>query len=137
MDTKELIGRYYDQVWRSGNADACEDLLDDGYVDHNPAPGYAADKAGARQLVADITGSMKDVDMDVLHIIVDGDLAAAHWTMSWTQVGDFMGALPADGKRINLHGHDFYRVRDGRIADIWHCEDFLGVLVQLGVIPGA
>jgi len=132
---KELLGRYYSEVWERGNADACDELLADDYVDHDPAPGFGTDRAAAKQLVAAVTGGMKDVAMDVEHVIIEGDMAAAHWRMQWTQVGDFMGMVPADGRRIALHGHDFYRVRGGRIVDIWHCEDFLGVLSQLGALP--
>jgi hypothetical protein len=60
--------------------------------------------------------------------------SATHWTMHWTQQGSLMG-LPADGKEIHLRGHDFYRLRAGKIADIWRCEDFAGFLGQLGVLP--
>jgi steroid delta-isomerase-like uncharacterized protein len=135
--TKELIERYYDEIWRKGNVDALDDLLTDDYVDHDPTPGFGADKASAKTLVAAIVGAMKDIDMQILDVIVDGDRAAAHWTDEWTQVGEFMGGIPADGKRIKLRGHDFYKIRDGKIAEIWHCEDFLGVMAQLGLIPGA
>ena len=133
--TRDLISRYYSEVWEKGNTDACDELLADDYIDRNPPPGMGSDKASAKVLAAMVTGSMKDTAMDVIHVVVEGDLAAAHWTMQWTQVGDFMGMIPADGKRIDLHGHDFYRVKDGRIAEIWHCEDFLGVMGQLGVLP--
>ena len=132
---KDVLGRYYSEVWGRGDVDACDDLLADDYVDRDPTPGFGTDKAAAKQLVAAVTGGMKDVVMNVDHIIVDGDMAAAHWRLQWTQVGDFMGMVPADGKRLDLRGHDFYRMRGGKIAEIWHCEDFLGVLSQLGVLP--
>ena len=84
--------------------------------------------------MAAITSSMVDARLEVQDMIVEGDRAAAHWTMSWTQRGDFLGGLPADGCSINLRGHDFYRFDGDRIAELWHCEDLLAVLVQLGVV---
>jgi hypothetical protein len=32
----------------------------------------------------------------------------------------FMGMLPADGKRLSMTGQDFYRMANGKIAEIWH-----------------
>ncbi len=76
-----------------------------------------------------------DVRLDVGHVIGEGDLVASHWRMEWTQLGSFMGMVPADGKRLSLEGHDFFRFVDGRIADIWHVEDVMSVMGQLGVLP--
>jgi steroid delta-isomerase-like uncharacterized protein len=132
--TRDLLHRYYSEVWVRGNVAALDDLLDDDYVDHDPTPGFGTDKASAKGLVAAITGGMQNAALDSLDMIVEGDHAAAHWTMHWTQQGAFMG-LPADGKEIHLRGHDFYRLRAGKIADIWHCEDFAGLLGQLGALP--
>jgi predicted ester cyclase len=79
----------------------------------------------------------KDVDMNVQGLVVEGDTGAAHYTIEWTQVGDFMGMIPADGKRLVMRGHDFVRFKDGFIAEIWHCEDLFGIMGQLGLIPPA
>jgi len=133
-DAKATLTAYYD-AWKSGDADALDALLADDFVDHDPVPGFTADKQGAKQFLAVTMGATKDAEMRVSPIVVDGDNAAAHWTMDWTQVGDFMGQVPADGKRLSLRGHDFYRLKDGRIAEVWHVEDIVGVLMQLGVIP--
>jgi steroid delta-isomerase-like uncharacterized protein len=134
--TKQMIRRYYKDVWEKGNAKALDDLLTDDYVDHNPGPGEPPDKKGAKEMVARLAAGWRDAKMDVQSVIVEGDNAAAHWTMEWTQVGNFMG-MPADGKRLHLRGHDFYRIKNGRIAEIWHIEDFAGLMGEMGMLPGA
>jgi hypothetical protein len=40
--------------------------------------------------------------------------------------------VPADGKRIELHGIDYFELAEARIVRTRHVEDWLGVLVQLG-----
>ena len=40
--------------------------------------------------------------------------------------------VPADGKRIELHGIDYFTVRNGRIVRTRHVENWLGVLLSLG-----
>ena len=52
--------------------------------------------------------------------------------MSWTQIGDLWGMVPADGKRIDLDGLDYFTVAGGRIIRTRHVENWLGVLMQLG-----
>lgn len=133
-DARKTLNEFY-AAWGKGDADALDQLLVDEYVDHDPTPGFSPDKEGAKRFLSAMMNASKDVDMKVLDVIVDGDQAAAHWVMEWTQVGDFMGMLPADGKRLRLRGHDFYRMKDGLIAEIWHCEDLFGVMGQLGVLP--
>jgi len=133
-DAKRALAALYD-AWATGDADKLDDVLTDDYVDHDPTPGFAPDKNGAKQFLTTIMGATKDVDMNVSKIIVDGDNAAAHWVMEWTQVGNFMGQIPADGKRLRLRGHDFHDLKDGRIAGTWHCEDIFGVMAQLGLVP--
>ena len=44
---------------------------------------------------------MKDGRLTIRNVIVEGDRAAAHWTHTWTQAGDFLGRVPADGKQIS------------------------------------
>jgi len=61
---------------------------------------------------------MKDGRLTIRNVIVEGDRAAAQWTHTRTQAGDFLGKVPADGKQIHLRGHDFFVLRDGRIAEI-------------------
>jgi steroid delta-isomerase-like uncharacterized protein len=134
--TRDLLSRYYREVWEGGDVAALDRFLADDYVDHDPSPGFGSDKEGAKRIAAAVTNSMKDGHLTIRDVIVEGDRAAAHWTHTWTQTGDFLGMVPADGRRIQLRGHDFFLVRDGRIAEVWHCEDFFGVLAQLGALPG-
>jgi predicted SnoaL-like aldol condensation-catalyzing enzyme len=52
----------------------------------------------------------------VHHLIIEGDLAAVHWTMTW-DAPDSAGAPSG-----RMRGHDFFRLREGRISEVWHCE---------------
>jgi predicted ester cyclase len=137
-DVKDTIAAFYD-AWRNNNPAAFDDCLTEDFVDHNPAPGFAPDREGTKQFCAMVMDASKDVDMKVSPIVVDGDNGAAFWNMEWTQVGDFMGMVPADGKRLQLEGHDFYKLKGDRIAEVWHAENIMNVMMQLGVItpPGA
>lgn len=113
------LRRYYTTVWQRGNAAALDDLLTSDYIDHDPLPGFGADRAAAKAMAAHVTSAMADIQLELHHLIVDGDLAAAHWTMTWRPADDqFRGTAT----RIQLRGHDFFRLRGNRICEVWHCE---------------
>jgi hypothetical protein len=44
----EVLRRYYNAVWLDGTIATLDELLADHYVDHDPLPGFGADKAAAR-----------------------------------------------------------------------------------------
>ena len=43
--------------------------------------------------------------------------------------------IPATGQTIRVKGMNFYRLKDGRVTDIWTQFDSVGMMQQLGVIP--
>ena len=135
-DNKDTVRRYYADVWAKGDPALLDELLADDYVDHNPFPGLSGDKVGAAAVVTSVMSGTTEVNMTIGHMIGEGEFVAAHWRMEWTQHGAFMGMVPADGKHLSLEGHDFIRLADGRIAEIWHVEDVMSVMGQLGALPG-
>jgi predicted SnoaL-like aldol condensation-catalyzing enzyme len=132
------LHRYYTDVWQRGNVAALDDLLTSDYIDHDPLPGFGADRAAAKAMAAHVTSEMTDVQLQIHHLISDGDLAAAHWTMTWRPVAGpqqpAAGAEQSQGAatRIRLRGHDFFRLRHDRICEVWHCEALAGPLGQPG-----
>ena len=39
-EVRNLLSRYYREVWEAGNVEALDDLLGHDYVDHDPSPGF-------------------------------------------------------------------------------------------------
>ncbi|HTK17451.1 MAG TPA: ester cyclase [Acidimicrobiia bacterium] len=132
MDTKQLVLRYYDEVWRDGNVDAIDELLAPDHVDETPPPGFDGTRDAQKQIAAMMRDTSKDKTIEVLDVVVDGNRVAGVWRMAWTQVGDLWGMVPADGKRIELEGIDYFQIRDGRIARTRHVENWLAVVFELG-----
>lgn len=66
------------------------------------------------------------------HYLQDGDWASCFGACEATHIGEFMGVKPT-GKRIRIPYIDFWRIRDGKIAENRVSVDFASVLAQLGV----
>jgi len=131
VDPKALITRYYDEVWVRGNVDAIDELLTEDYVDHTP-PDDTPPLERLKRVASVYWDTATDVELDIEMLIVEEDRAAAYWTMRWMQRGDFLG-VPGDGKRLGLRGAQFFRLRDGRIAENWNVDDYVRLFGQLGL----
>jgi SnoaL-like polyketide cyclase len=51
-----------------------------------------------------------------------------------SQQQELMG-IPASGQTIRVEGMNFYRLKDGRVTDIWTQFDGVALMQQLGAIP--
>ena len=58
---------------------------------------------------------------------------ATRWVLTGSQQQAFMG-IPASGQRIRVEGMNFYRLKDGRVTDIWTQFDGAGLMQQLGAV---
>jgi predicted ester cyclase len=67
--------------------------------------------------------------------IAQDDRVAVRLTASATQTGAFM-KMPPSGKRYSIGEIHIFRIRDGQIVEHWHQHDQVGMMQQLGVMPG-
>jgi predicted ester cyclase len=56
-------------------------------------------------------------------------------TLRGTHKGELMG-IPPTGKTVDIEVIDILAVKDGKITDHWNLVDQLGLLKQLGALPG-
>jgi steroid delta-isomerase-like uncharacterized protein len=129
---KELVRRFYDEVWSKGNVDFCYEVFAEDYVRHdlrpgNPPPG----PGGMKQIAADFRAAFPDLAMKPDLIVGEGDLVAARWTMWGTNTGAW-GGVPPTGKPTRISGVNIFRILNGRVVEIWNHRDDLGMMQQLG-----
>ena len=70
----------------------------------------------------------------VQDLLADGDRVIERTSVRATNTGDFNG-IPAAGRPVAWSEIHIYRFEDGKIAELWSGVNFLGLLVQLGVVP--
>jgi len=74
------------------------------------------------------------IRMRVQDLIAEADKVVDRWTQTMPHSGEFKG-IPATGKQVTVTGINIVRIADGKIVELWHREDALGLLQQLGAIP--
>lgn len=116
-----------------GRFEISEQIYGPGFVAHGFGRDYslADDNASGKQ----IRDAFPDLRVSVLRTVAAGDLVAVHWRSEGTNTIK-AGMFPGSGKRVELDGMTFFRFAGGRIVEEWTTYDNLGVMQQLGMIPG-
>jgi steroid delta-isomerase-like uncharacterized protein len=133
---KQLVEAFIQDLFTKGDLEAVDHYLDPGYVDHDPPlPGIPDGREGMRQVGAAMRQALPDWHSEVEQLVAEADLVVERFTASGTHLGELMG-VPATGRTIVLPGINIFRIEGDRIVERWGRLDDLGLLRQLGLVPG-
>jgi steroid delta-isomerase-like uncharacterized protein len=138
-ENKALVRRFYDQVWNKGHVAVTSDVFAEDYVRHDlQASSAELGPSGQARIAADFRAAFPDLRMELDLILGEGDLVAARWTTEGTNTGAWAGRPPT-GKRAQFSGVNIFRIRGGKVVELWNHRDDLGLMRQLGaeIYPGA
>jgi steroid delta-isomerase-like uncharacterized protein len=130
---KAVHRRWIEECWSDGDVDLQDQLMQDDVVDHNPFPGVPGGLEGQRAILHMFRTAF-DINSKIDVLLADGNYVCARWTARFVHKGEFLG-IPSTGKQATITGIDICRYRDGKICDIWHQEDVMGLMQQLGAVP--
>jgi steroid delta-isomerase-like uncharacterized protein len=131
-ENKALVRRFYEEVWDRGNVEFAQEVFADDYLRHDLRPTAAAPgPQGQRQIAAAFRAAFPDLRWHVDLLLAEGDLVAARWTASGTNTGPWAG-MAATGSHATFSGVNIFRIRDGKVVEIWNHRDDLGLAQQLG-----
>lgn len=135
-DRRALIYRMYDES-NKGNVEFLREVLSEDFVSYGGA-GFQ-DIHGSENFInlyRTFAAAFPDLQFEVQHVVVGGDMAVARGIQSGTHKGNFMGMVPATGKKVTWTGTAIFKFNtEGKIVERWQDLDFLGLFQQLGVIP--
>jgi predicted ester cyclase len=135
-DKRNVLRRVSGEIFGQGKVEVVEELLAPDFVDHDPLPGISPKRDGIKDLVHLFQTSFPGIEVQPLHLVVEGDKGVDHTRFSGTHAGEFMG-IPATGKRIDTSVIVISMLGpDGRITERWQRFGAMQLLQQLGVIPG-
>jgi steroid delta-isomerase-like uncharacterized protein len=131
---KTIVRRIIEDAWGRGNAALLEQLVAKDVCDHNPMPGQPRGLEGQRWMLESIRRAVPNTTMQIHQLVAQGDLVVDHWTTSGTQTGELF-SMPATGRRFTMTGSDMMRLSNGKVTEMWHHEDMLTMMQQLGMLP--
>ena len=133
---KAVVARLTRELFNEGgDVDVADELLAEDFVDHTPAAGSIGDRQSYKERALAMRGPFTGLSTTSDELIAEGDLVAERWTSRFRHSGDFMG-LAATGAEVEILGFAMYRLRDGRVVEFWGLSDAMGLMAQLGALPG-
>ncbi len=132
---KLLVRRLVDEAQVAGRLEVVDELLSEDFVDHTPMEGLPGNRDGVRMLFAALRQAFPDLKVDISDQIAEDDRVVTRKTFHGTHGGPFLG-IPATGAPVRFEVVDILTIRDGRFCEHRAVLDKLGLMQQLGAIPG-
>jgi steroid delta-isomerase-like uncharacterized protein len=133
-DSKQVIARFFEEVWNRGDVDAVDRYLASAYtIYHDPGDawhGQTLDVSGFKHRLVTSRAPFPDQRFEIVHAVNEGDRVAVAWTWRGTHQGDLPG-FPASARVITLSGMTLYSFDDARISGHWQVVDRLSLVLQL------
>lgn len=123
---KDLVRRFYAEAINGRDLDAVDRLLTEDFTHDGEQRG----RAGQRVAVAAFLDAFEDLHNEILLILAEGELVAAHQVWTGTHTGTFAG-LDATGRAVTFTSTAVLRVADDLIAEAWDQVDVAGLMAQL------
>ncbi len=126
--------RIYDEVINQENKAVLDEVIAADAVIHDPMLGTVQGPDGFRKLLGMFDAAFPHHRVTVEATVEQDDLVTILHTHTGTHTGPFMNAAPT-GRTVVVNGIELYRLRDGKIVELWRKDDNVSLLMQLGILP--
>ena len=133
-ENKALVRRFVAETINGARPDAIDDLVSETYAYHAPGMEISG-RQGIGAVFAMLRSAFPDWHEEIEDLIAEDDKVVFRVTGRGTHRGDFQG-VPPSGRTVTVAGTDIVRVEDGKLAEHWANFDQLGLLSQIGALPG-
>lgn len=130
---KAIVRRYIEQVLNEQRLDLAEEFLAENIELHGSGIPPGMEVVG--QWLAAFATAFPDGYTTIEDMVAEDDRVVARTTFNGTHQDEMQG-IPATGKTISMPGITIFRLDNGKIAEGWLVNDNLGMMQQLGIIPG-
>ena len=134
-DNAALVRRFVEAVLTRGDFDAADQFMWEDVVQHVPFPGQKPGLSGFQEMMREARAAFPDLVWTVDEQMTDDDRILTRFSWTGTHAGPFLGVGPT-GRRVTVWGMVIDRIVDGRIKETRFLMDTMGLMAQLGAIPG-
>jgi steroid delta-isomerase-like uncharacterized protein len=135
-NNKEVV-RQIEEAWNSNQLDKLDALFAPAFIQHAAAI-TPASLDGARQTHQMSMQAMPDRKTQIEEIMAEGDKVSVRVRLTGTNTGGFSWlGIPANGNAVDVEWISIYTLKDGKVTEHRAVMDVMGLMQQLGAIPGA
>ncbi len=131
----DIVRQFIEQVINTGEIDAIDQFFWEEMVEQVPFPGQGPGIEGLKDVLRGLKAAFPDMHWTIEEQIAEGDKVLSRFEWTGTHNGPFLG-VPATHRPVKVWGMVIDRFESGKIKDTRIIMDTLGLMVQLGVIPG-
>jgi ketosteroid isomerase-like protein len=122
---RELIRRWFEEVWNQRRESAIDEMMADDIVAHGLTPDSIRSREVFRQFHRLFIANFPRFHVTVEEVFSHGDRLGYRCRVQGTH---------SSGKEVDFEGGGFVRVRDGMLAEGHNIFNFHEMLAQLGTI---
>jgi ketosteroid isomerase-like protein len=130
-----IVRKFFEVGPSKGDLAAADTLLHPEFSLHTPLPTPGPGIEAMNNVITTCRAAFHGLHVTIDDIMVDGDTVTARFTARGIHKGEFMG-LPPTGKAITMTGIEIFRIKEKKIAELWGEANLMGLLQQLGILPG-
>jgi steroid delta-isomerase-like uncharacterized protein len=131
-----VVRRLIDEVWNQRAFDVLDDLFAaDAIISESGVPFPIRGPLCAKEGIGAACTAFPDIRINIDDLFAADDKVVLRWSSHGTHRGEMQG-LPPTNRPMTMTGIAIYRFAGGKIVEEWMNNDTLGMLRQLGVIPG-
>lgn len=135
-ESKDLIRRWFEEVWNKGREDAIDEMFAADGVAHGLTEEGDKTMRGPEQFkpfYRAFRSAFPDLEVVVEDTIAEGDKLAARCTVRGKHQSDSLG-FAATGLTTDFTGITIVRIERGKIVEAWNNFDFMTTYKQLGAL---
>ncbi len=132
-DLAERARRLVELGVGQGDFSVLEELMAEDIVEHQR--GNHPGREGAREVSATLHRWLSDFSLTVEDLAVSGDIVWTRNRARGINTGSVMGNPPS-GKPVQVDVIDILRFEDGIAVEHWGIADQVGLMLQVGAMPG-
>jgi predicted SnoaL-like aldol condensation-catalyzing enzyme len=122
------------KIFASDDLAGIENHIAADFVEHTPWPGQEPGLEGLKKGFMQFKAAFPDLKITLNDVWTDGDIAIGHFTQTGTMTGP-LGPMPATNKKMEIHGVDIVRIKDGKAVEHWGYQEDNKMAQQMGWAP--
>ena len=121
------------EAFSTGDPDVIDELVAPDCIEHQR--GNNPGSEGAKEVIRFLHRGMSDFSLTIEDLVADGDKVWTRNRARGVNTGSIMGNPPS-GRSVEVDVIDILRFRDGKLVEHWGIADQLGLMLQIGAVPG-
>ena len=134
-ENKRFMRHFVDEAINRKNLDAIDSLVVPNFIEHVPLPGQGPGRDGLKGAIGMFLTAFPDLAWTTDEQIAEGDKVVSRFTWTGTHRSEFLG-IPPTQRSVTVWGVVIDVVKQGKFAESRIIMDTMGLMQQLGVLPG-